>query len=335
MISNPLFLISTLISALIAFVTVQVIVESSIILFKMKRGRTRLFLRLFPFLSLLLDFLLNSFSIGHWLNPLNCHSCVQKLILPLFFPELKNYLYSNEISLITYLGLGISHTIFSIIFVLFWVATVYFISYVLLEGWLILRALRSMMKREEICSRPIKNSVLANALQSSHVKIFSSEQVTIPMATYFKAIFIPSSIVKEFPQREFEAIVAHELEHVLWRDQPVRLLTHLISKLFWWVPTGSWQKKLELDQEIACDQSLSKYGFNQEFLASALIKVSRSAKGKTHQALCYLSDEKHPTLRRLQILLGIPSTYSNSCKWVNCAVITIGSLIALVCTLWT
>jgi hypothetical protein len=30
---------------------------------------------------------LNSFSVGNGLNPLNCGSCAQKLLLTLFFPN--------------------------------------------------------------------------------------------------------------------------------------------------------------------------------------------------------------------------------------------------------
>jgi beta-lactamase regulating signal transducer with metallopeptidase domain len=191
-----------------------------------------------------------------------------------------------------------------------------------------------MMKPENICSRPIENILLSAALHKSNVKIFSCKKVTVPMATSSRAIFLPTEIVKEFPQSEFEAIVAHELEHVLWRDQIVRLLSQLISGIFWWVPTSLWQKKLEFDQEIACDQSILKYGFNEEFLASALVKVARSAKEKTYKTFCYLSNEKHPSLRRVKIMLGLTSANSKRCVWVSYAVVVIGSILGLVCMEW-
>lgn len=333
MISNPLFLISILISALIAFVTVVVIVESSLSLFKIKSGRVQSILRLFPFLSLFLDLLLSSFSIGYWLNPLNCGSCVQKLLLTLFFPELKNYLYSNEISLLTYLGSGVSHTIFSVAFVLFSATILYFTSRIFFEGLILARTLRSMMRSEDICSRPIENGLLATAVQKNKVKIFTSKKVRIPMATYSKAIFIPREIVEKFPQGEFEAIVAHELEHVIWRDPTVRLFLQLISAVFWWVPTNSWRKKLEFDQEIACDQSILKYGFNEEFLASALVKVATTAKEKTYEALCYLNNEKHSSLRRVQMMFGLASEHSKRSEWISYTVVVIGLIIVLACAL--
>lgn len=333
MISNPFFLISILISALIAFFTVVIIVESSIILFNIKQGRTRSILRFFPFISLSLDLLLHTFSIGHWLNPLNCSSCVQKFFLTVFFPNLKSYLYSNEVSLLTYLGAGISHTIFSIMFGVFLVITLYFILRVLFSTFVFAKALQDKITPEDICTRSIKNVLLLAAIQKNNIKIFASEEVKIPMVTCFKAIFIPRKII-EIPQGEFEAIIAHELEHLLRKDPIIRLFSQLISSIFWWVPTHSWRKKLELDQEIACDQSISKYGLNKEFLASALMKVATTARKKSCEAFCYLNDKKHPLLRRLEMMLDLTSPHSKYCEWVSYSIFIMGSTVGLACVLW-
>lgn len=333
MTSNPFFLIGTLMSALIAFVTVAVIVESSLVLFKIKQARVRAILRFLPFLSLLVDLLLNSFSIGYWLNPLSCSSCMQKFILAFFFPELETYLQTNDISLMRYLGLGVSHTIFSVAFVLFLMTSFYFIARLFIDGMILHMTLRSMMKSKDICSRPIENMALASSVQKNRIAIYVSEKITVPMATYSKAIFIPKEIVEKFPQEEFEAIIAHELEHVLWKDPIVRSFSQLISALFWWIPANAWMKKLEFDQESACDQSLLKYQFPNKFLASALVKVAMISKGKTHEALCYLSDERHPALRRVQMMLGLVSPNSKQSERMSYFVVAIASLVGLICVL--
>lgn len=289
-------------------------------------------LRFLPFLSLFLDLLSNSFSVSSWLNPLSCSSCVQKLLLMLFFPELKAYLYSNEMSLINYLGSGISHIIFSVVFIAFSAMSLYFTSRLILEAFILARALRPMMKSENIYRFPIGNALLADAVQKNKVKIFTSEKVTIPMATYSKAIFIPKELEK-LPQEEFEAIISHELEHVLWRDPILRLFAHLIAAIFWWVPSSSWLKKLEFDQEVSCDQSILKYGFKKEFLAAALIKVAMTARKEAYEALCYLSNKRHPALRRVQIMLDLVSTHSTRYEWVSCVVVGIVVIIGIICAL--
>jgi beta-lactamase regulating signal transducer with metallopeptidase domain len=333
MTSNPFYLISILGSALIAFVTVAFVVESSLILFKIKQARVRAILRFLPFLSLLVDLLLSGFSIGYWLNPLSCQSCMQNLLLNYLFPELKSYLLTNDISLMRYLGIETSHEIFSVAFMLFAAITLYFTLRLFFEGFILSKTVRSLMKSEKTCCRAIENRLLTSAIQENGVKIFTSEKMKIPMAAYSKAIFIPKEIVEKFPQEEFEAIVAHELEHILWKDPLVRLFSQLLSAIFWWIPVNPWLKKLEFEQESACDQSMLKYRFHKEFLASALVKVAMIAKGKTHEALCYLSNERHPSFRRVQMMLGLATIDSKQSDWMSYAVVGIASIVGLVCML--
>ena len=113
--SNPFFLVSILLSATIAFTIVAFIVEMSLVLLpknaKLNTG-IRSLLRWLPFISLAIDSSFRTFSIGYLFNPLNCASCVQKLILSHFFPDLKAYLYTNEISLLDDLGTGVSYAVF-------------------------------------------------------------------------------------------------------------------------------------------------------------------------------------------------------------------------------
>ena len=331
MISDPFFLISLLISPLIAFASTAVVVESVLIFFKIKQGRTSFILRLLPSISLFLDTLSSSLSIGYWLNPLNCSSCVQKVLLTLFFPELKNYLDTNKISLLSHLGSGVSHTVFSVVFITFSIVVLYFTLCKLFEGFILSKTLQSMMKCESICSRPIENRLLSAALEENKAKIFESENIDIPMATYSKAIFMPKNIVEQYPQGEFEAILAHELEHVRWKDPIVRFFMQLLIGIFWWVPTRSWLKKLEFDQEIACDHSILKYGIKEDFLVSAMLKVTAATKKETHLALCYLSTEKHPILLRLQIILGLSTTYSKRHSRISFIVLAVGLIISILC----
>lgn len=334
MTANPLFLISLFMSALISFFVMAFIVESSLVLFKVKHARMRYILRFLPFVSLFAELLFNQLSIGYWLNPLNCDSCVQKLLLTVFFPKLKLLLNTHEISLSKYFASKISHPIFSFATISFFVVTAYVVSRRLIEGFTLAKRFQSLVNSEDICVRSIENQLLKAAVQNNNVKIFSSEKITIPMATYPKAIFIPSAIVRDFPQVEFEAIVAHELEHLLWKDQFSKLISLLISAIFWWLPTRAWHTKMNFEQEIACDRSILKYGFKEECLASALVKVTASIREKPHENLCYLTRERHPALRRIQIMLGLNTTNSKRWEWGSYIIVMIGSIVGIVCVIF-
>lgn len=333
MISNPLFLISLFISASISFFLMAFVIESILTLFKIKHARMRYILRSLPFLSLLTELTMSHLSLGYWLNPLNCDSCLQNLLLTLFFPNLKLFLSTNDISLKTYISAKISHPLFSIATLSFFAITLYFISRRLIEGFTLVRMLLSMHQSENKCKRPIENATLHSTLQKHHIKIFSSDKITMPMATYPKAIFIPIEIVQDFPQQEFEAIIAHELEHLLWKDQIGKFFTQLVSSFFWWLPTYSWHHKMAFEQEVACDESIKKYRFKEEFLASALVKVATFAKGKPHNTLCYFTFEKHPALKRIKIMLNLESIQSDQWEWKSYAFVIVSSIVGLLCML--
>lgn len=63
MMTNPLFLISILISALIAFGVIVAFVEICFVIFKIKQTRVRSVLRILPFVGLTCDLILNSVSL--------------------------------------------------------------------------------------------------------------------------------------------------------------------------------------------------------------------------------------------------------------------------------
>ena len=57
------------------------------------------------------------------------------------------------------------------------------------------------------------------------------------------------------------------------------------------------------DQEIACDQSVLKYGLDYESLASSLIKVTRDAQLMGHEMFCFFSDKRNTSIVRLKAML--------------------------------
>lgn len=334
--SNPFFLISILISAILAFSIVAFLVEIVLIVLikfpKANTGRVRVVLRTLPFISLFSDLIPSSFSLGHLFNPLNCTSCVQKVVLTLFFPDFKTYLYSNEISLLRYLGEGTSHTLFQVIGISLITMTLYFVGRKIYEVFAMTRLLRAMERTCVLSQRPIENRLLGQALSKRCVKIYVSAELEVPLATYSKAIFISQLIEEDFPQDEFEAVLAHELEHIWWRDPLLRLFLQLIGAVFWWVPTYWYRKRLEFDQEVACDQCILRYGYRERSLASAVMKVSAQVKGRSSELLCYLIKKKHDSVRRLESMLGAgeqPS--SRHFEWVSFILVVFFSIVICVC----
>lgn len=330
MTSNPFYLLTILTSSYLAFFSWALIVETLIVFFKIQKHRIRTTLRLLPFLSLIIDILFKNYSIANFINPLSCASCIQKLFLENFYPQLKVYLTCNGLSLTKHLGAAYQHSIFSIILAAFAITSAFFALRYLLQAVKGYLTIRSLVGKGVVSTRPINNMHLARKLILNKIQIYISDEIQIPLATFRKLIMIPASTMDLLSQDEFEAVIAHELEHVLNRDSIARLFFYFISILFWWVPTRSWIKKIEQEQELACDQNALSYGLQKESLASALLKVTKQLKA-SNQPVCYLTGEMNMTTTRIKTILGIGNALGDQISRFNIFLISVGIVLLLIC----
>lgn len=107
-------------------------------------------------------------------------------------------------------------------------------------------------------------------------------------------------------------MVAHEIEHLKWRDPFLRIFCVSIGALFWWIPTSWWLRRLEEEQELASDGGLSNYGLDSYPLATALMKaVNGTIKGtkraeREMNGFCHFSNSRSAAMRRLEQILKSP-----------------------------
>lgn len=297
-----------------------------------KNHRARFVMRLLPYGVLLIDRIFGCFSLGNWFNPLNCESCVQKIILEAYYPDLKQYLSANEISLLRHLSYENSHIIFSFLFVLFFGISLYKLAQVVYQSFSMNRALQSLMQNREECVRPVQNGLLKSLLNRYKVKIWITSEVSGPMVSWNREIYLPKDISEELEQQEFESILAHEVEHVRWKDSWTNLVLRSVAAIFWWIPMESWYRGVEQDQEMACDANVIHYDLEEEYLASALVKVSKELKNKSLKAFCYFAKSSGRTKSRLEALLGNDAPYRITGYY--CLTVLLATFILSVCFSW-
>ena len=232
MISNPLYLL------LIPDMPYSPFLESAFSLrsFSMMRPEKHRIarhatLRLLPFVALVAGLAASELSLGYWLNPLSCQSCVQKMLLEVFFPKLKAYLDTHEISLINYLSNGK-------ILAVFWsfgMVTLFFTLRSLVRAFSLKASLGRIMDRSRSFEGSIENPRLASALKKYRVGIWVSYEIRSPMALQSRQIVLPGEMVKRVSQGvsqgELEAVVAHELEHIRCKEGWVRFGLELLALL--------------------------------------------------------------------------------------------------------
>lgn len=303
MTSNPFFLLSVLIGPFFAFFVWVFLVKIFIRIFSIKNFRLKATLKLIPFGSLILNYYAKTYSVAYWLNPLSCASCIQKFSLDYLYPHVKEHLLQYKICLIQYLGKSYEHIFFHGLLVTIKLISILLLSIEILRTCYSLFVLKRIIRTSVTCHRSLNNPKLTEVLEKHGIRILVNQDIEVPFASYNKTIVIPQHIVTVFPQEEFEAVIAHEYEHIRCYDPLVRLLYLCTAAVFWWIPTNFWKKQIKQDQEMACDNHALHYGISNQSIASAVVKVIKQM--NRCPSFCYFSNKAYPTALRLQSLLGL------------------------------
>ena len=90
-------------------------------------------------------------------------------------------------------------------------------------------------------------------------------------------IFISSEVLKRMTYHEVEAIILHERQHVIGKDNLVMLFLNLIKTAFFFFPVVTdFVNNLEIQREITADQSVVKETGRKIDIISALRKIIES-----------------------------------------------------------
>lgn len=299
------FLISWLSDAFFVFVTVALIAQGILGFFRIKNYRSRAFIRVIPGMALLLMPFLNLFKIGRFLNPLSCDGWLQKLIV-YFFSPMKNYFTHSKEIVTQYVLVDPFISIVGAFIGLFVAITVVIFLGKIFQVFLSSVQLKLFIRKAKEYSQEIRNPWLISQLKQHRIRVLISDLITIPMAIGSRTILVSQTSLEQLQQGELESVIGHEVAHLIAKDPWMRLLHQLLKAFFWWIPMKRWLKKIEEDQEIACDQTVQKY---QEGIGSALIKIIRytrdSKEKELSAAFCRLSNRSLFILTRLEMILGI------------------------------
>ena len=76
---------------------------------------------------------------------------------------------------------------------------------------------------------------------------------------------LTSGIADHLTDAQLDAIVAHELCHIRWRDNVTAALHMLVEAIFWFHPLVWWiGAKLVEERERACDEEVVRLGSDPE-----------------------------------------------------------------------
>ncbi|MBI3979690.1 MAG: M56 family metallopeptidase [Chloroflexi bacterium] len=137
----------------------------------------------------------------------------------------------------------------------------------------------------------------------------SDRPLALTCGLWRPTLLLSSWLLEHLDGRELEAVLAHELAHVVRRDYPIIWLATVLRDAFCYLPT-SWAayRQLQLEKELACDDLAIGVTRRPLALAGALAKVwQRSAGGPTFGAAQPLVEAGKLIEDRIERLLAAPA----------------------------
>ncbi|MEM9928331.1 MAG: M56 family metallopeptidase [Bacteroidota bacterium] len=137
-------------------------------------------------------------------------------------------------------------------------------------------------------------------------------------------ILFPVGLLNSLTPAEVEAILRHELMHLLRRDPLWNVLQELVKTIFFYHPAVYWLSlRINREREYACDDAVSA-DYNKKIYARALL---RAAKYSLHPSPPLTMAATNPThfTQRIQRLFATPSP-TRSSGWRSSLVICLALL---------
>lgn len=332
------YLWNIIFNSFLSLLTLFLLVEFFLWITRIKCERIKTYCRCLPLLKLPFDLLFYDFSswaLAHGLNPWTSAPGTRMLRFMFALPDLTNpflplltrfqfFLQTDTTFTLADLAALNMNSYWLKIIVLSFLC--FSIVYMTIKGIAFFHSrqqLKNLLSQAKYAPPIFSNLHLIKALHQFKVKVLISEDNHSPYAASFKEniIVFPKSLLSHLSQEEYEAILAHEIEHFRWRDSLLKMCLKAISVLFWWVPTQWIIRRIELNQEQSCDNATMLYGIDRLQLASAITKVLRLQMPYVDMPATSCIISKAPSVKRLKALLQNPAMISFSKKWVQLAFI--------------
>jgi beta-lactamase regulating signal transducer with metallopeptidase domain/protein involved in polysaccharide export with SLBB domain len=192
--------------------------------------------------------------------------------------------------------------------VLAWVSGMAIVSLRLLTGW---ASLRRMSCRGV---SPISSALQARVSTLSHVmkvrqvvRVLESSRAVTPMVVGWvrPVILLPTASLTGLSPLQLEAVIAHELAHVLRYDYLVNLLQCVAETLLFYHPAVWWiGRVIRQERERCCDDLAVRITGDRVDYARALLQIAESA--PPHRGRLSVASQGGDLSQRVRRLLGMP-----------------------------
>ncbi len=164
------------------------------------------------------------------------------------------------------------------------------------------------------------------------IELMESALVRSPMVVgHLKPmILFPIGAINRLNPNEVEAILAHEIAHILRKDYLFNIIQSIIEALFYFHPAVWWLSSVvRSERENCCDDVAIKICGNSMTYAKSLVSVQEMALYPSQLAMGFAGTKKNELLIRIQRVLNQPYKNINNMEKIIATTIIIASLIGL------
>ena len=138
---------------------------------------------------------------------------------------------------------------------------------------------------------------------ADRVTLSCSRTLRVPVA-FAREICVPVRALRELPDDEFRALLAHEAAHVVRRDAVWLMIAAAVRALGWWQPLNLVAAaRLRLAMELSCDERAAAEPRERAALARCLVKVAEWNVRDDGAVLATMASRGSALRRRLESLL--------------------------------
>lgn len=128
--------------------------------------------------------------------------------------------------------------------------------------------------RWRLVRRALTESTQSRIAFAIPVRMSSSQLEPGVVGILRPVLLLPGGIQDRLTSEQMRAVLAHERNHVAWRDNLAAALHMLVEVLYWFHPLVWWiGKRLIEERERACDERVLADGHSPETYAESILKI--------------------------------------------------------------
>ncbi len=168
---------------------------------------------------------------------------------------------------------------------------------------------------------------------TQNVELRNSQDCTTPLVVgwWRPVILIPTRVLSDLDDDELEAVLLHELNHIVRRDALVNLAQAVLGSVYFFHPVAWWtNREVRRLREDACDEmTVAALEGRRRAYGSALVKVAEILGYAAPPLALGVKESSHSAKRRLGRILDPRLPLRDRWSWLSLALVTLLAMVFL------